>query len=299
MPITGCSEANPDQAVAGTYTDALGRTVHLSKTPTRVVALAPSLTEVLYTAGAGDLIVGVTISDDYPPEVESLPRFNTLPVDFEAIAALEPDLVLATDQINSPRDAATFESLGIPTFFLPSSSVEDVISSIRTVGDLLGTSEAANRAADSLEQRIQMLEAATSRIEVRPSVLFLISADPLFSFGRESYVHDLIEMAGGTSATADLTAIAPVLSEEFVLTIKPDVIIGTFGKTFDADDLLSAHPTWAVVPAVRNRRVYTIDDSLIQRPGPRLIEGAYQMAELLHPGLLASLNGFSSPVTHD
>lgn len=295
MPLAGCADNHPEASAPGAFTDALGRTVRLPETPERVVTLAPSLTEVLYTAGAGNRLVGVGISDDYPPQVVDLPRFSTLPVDFEAIASLQPDLVLATDQINSPRDAATLEALAIPTFFLPAQSVTDVISSVRTVGELLGTSFAANRAADSLEQRIASLEAVTSQVEDPPSVLFLISGDPLFSFGRESYVHDLIEMAGGKSATANLTSVAPVLNEEYVLTVEPDVIIGTFGEAYDAGDLLAEHPTWAAVPAVRDRRVYTIDDSLIQRPGPRLIEGAYQMARILHPNLLAPLNGPTRP----
>lgn len=287
--LVGCSDADhasPTQQPR-TFTDDLDRTVSLTPPIERVVTLAPNLTEMVFAAGAGSTLVGVTTADDYPPAVDTLPRFGALPVDFEAIAALDPDLVLATDQVNNPRDAETFAALGIPIAFLSFQGVLDVLDGIRTVGTLLGTERQANRTADSLNAQIEWLRRTTDDLDERPLTLFLIDDETSFSFGHQSYIHDLIALAGGRSATADLATNAPILSDEFVLTKKPDVIIGTFGTAYDPQRLLAHHPTWDVVPAVQNERVYSLDGDLLLRPGPRLVEGTQQMARMLHPDLFA------------
>lgn len=249
----------------------------------RVVTLAPNLTEIVFAAGAGSKLVGVTTADDYPPAVDSLARFSALPVDFEAITALRPDLVLATDQVNTPKDAATFASLDLPVYFFSFSTVDDVLASIRTAGRLLGTSDAATTAADSLAASIDSLRARTADVSQRPRVLFLIGDETLYAFGAQSYIHTLIELAGGRSITDELDTQAPTLSEEYVLTRQPDVIIGAFGADYDPDRLLELHPSWDVVPALQNDRVYSLNPNLLLRPGPRLVEGAWQMARRLHP----------------
>ena len=283
--LAGCADRSALPDAATTFTDDLGRTVQLPDTIDRIVTLAPSLTEVVFAAGAGDRLVGVSVADDYPPAVDTLPRYNTFPIDYEALVALTPQLVLATSQVNSPRDADALAALGIPTAFLSFTSLEDVLHGIRTTGTLLGTAEAADSTADALTAEITTLRRRTAALPERPLVLFLIDDATLYAFGPESYLHDLIALAGGRSATADLQTEAPVLSEEFVLRTQPDVILGAFGEGYTADDLLALHPTWSVVPAVRDARVYSVPPNLVLRPGPRLVEGARRMAALLHPQL--------------
>ncbi|MCH8276255.1 MAG: ABC transporter substrate-binding protein, partial [Bacteroidetes bacterium] len=238
--------------------------------------------EIVAAAGAFDRIVGVSNADNYPPGVADLPDFSALPVDFESVASLRPDLVLATTEVNDPRDAAMFDGLDIPIYYLSIRSLAEVFGAIETVGELLESEEAARATIDSLRVRTHRLEQLSSSVKNRPRVLFLISYETLFSFGRDSYVHDLIEIAGGESVTSDLETSAPVLSDEYVLRQAPDVIIGTFGDPFRIPDLLEAHPTWRLVPAVREGRVYSIENDLILRAGPRNIDGAYRMFELLH-----------------
>lgn len=254
----------------------------------RVVTLAPNLTEIVFAAGAGSKLAGITTADDHPPAVDSLPRVGALPIDFEAVAALQPDLVLATDQVNAPRDAETFEALGLPLYFFSFPTLDSVFAGIRRTGALLGTRRAANRAADSLAAATRRLRARTRGANERPLVLFLIGDDTLYAFGKNSYVHTLIDLAGGRSLTADLDASAPVLSEEYVLEQKPEVIIGAFGADYDPATLRRLHPSWDVVPAVRDGRVHSLPPELVLRPGPRLVEGARRMARLLHPALFAS-----------
>ncbi|MFB6249927.1 MAG: ABC transporter substrate-binding protein, partial [Salinibacter sp.] len=114
-----------------------------------------------------------------------------------------------------------------------------------------------------------------------------IGDDTLYSFGEGSYVHRLIEVAGGRSITDTLSATAPTLSEEFVLTARPEVIVGAWGADYDPSRLLKRHPTFDVVPAVRNGRVYSFPPSLLLRPGPRLVTGARRVAARLHPDRFA------------
>lgn len=283
--LAGCQS---EPAGPATHTDDLGRAVEVPAPVGRVVTLAPNLTEIVFAAGAGDKLVGVTTADDFPPAVDSLPAFSALPIDFEAITALEPDLVLATDQVNTPRDAETFSALDLPMYFFSFGSLRDVWASIRTTGDLLGTPRAATATVDSLQATVEALRARTASLAERPRVLVLIGDETLYSFGASSYVHTLVELAGGQSLTATLDTEAPVLSEEYVLTNEPDVIVGAFGADYDTSRLLALHPTWDVVPAIQNDRVYSLNPALLLRPGPRLIQGARQMAQALHPDRFAA-----------
>lgn len=279
----GCVRT-PDQA--SKFVDDLGRTVYLSEAPARVVSLAPSVTEIVFAAGAGQLVAGVTDADDFPPEVDSLPQFSALPVDFEAVLALEPDLVLASDQVNSPNDAETLEAVGIPVYFLSITSLGDVVRTIRQVGALLNTDAVADLAADSLTRSLVRLRALTADLPERPSTLFLISDVTLYAFGRGSYMHDMIALAGGESITAALESRGPVLTDEFVLSEQPQIIIGAFGLDYLPSDLLVHHPTWDIVPAVMSGRVYGLPADMYLRPGPRLVDGAWKMASVMHPGLI-------------
>jgi len=281
--LTGCTPSSDEAAPPETFSDALNRSVALSRPVERVVTLAPNLTEIVFAAGAGHKLVGVTTADDYPPAVDTIDRFSALPVDFEAITSLEPDLVLATDQVNTPRDAETFAALDMPVYFFSFSTVDDVLTSIRTTGELLGTARIAHTTVDSLSSSLDTLRARTAAVAQRPRVLFLIGDETLYAFGAQSYMHTLIQRAGGESVTADLDAKAPTLSEEYVLTQQPDVIIGAFGTDYDPGRLLELHPSWDVVPAIRDDRVYSLNPNVLLRPGPRLVEGAWQMAHRLHP----------------
>lgn len=268
--LSGCAPASRDRP---TVRDDLERQVSFSPPATRVFPLAPNITEQIVAAGAADRLVAVSTADTYPPLVRDLPRIGTLPLDFEALVAREPDLVIANAEINPERDAETLEGLGIPTLFLTYRSVADVPRTIRRLGEWLGTEAEAEATADTLVAQFEAFRAAADTVEHRPRVLFLIGDETLYAYGAGSYVHELIAMAGGESITAALPTAAPVLSEEFVLTQRPDVIVGSFGADYTAQDLLAAHPTWDIVPALRDGRVYSIDGALISRPGPRLLRG--------------------------
>lgn len=288
--VTGCSDASRDRAPASDslrFVDDLDREVELGAPAERIVALAPNLTEIAFAAGAGAQVVGAGVPDDYPAAVDTLPRFSILPLDFEALAALEPQLALATDQVNNPRDAAILETLGIHTAFFTFDQVGDIFRAIEEVGRLAATSPSADRAADSLREAFADVRRRTAGLTSRPRVLFLIGDETLYAFGRHSYVQDLVEAAGGESLTADLDRRAPVLTEEFVVEQRPDVIVGAWGRGYDVARLGQLHPAWHDVPAIRDGRVFTVDADLFLRPGPRVVSGTRHLAALLHPSTFA------------
>ncbi len=243
----------------------------------RIAPLAPSVTEMVWLVGGRAALVGVTTADTFPPGIQGLPTYSALPIDYEAVVMLDPDVVVGSHQVNAPRDMASFGTLGIPVVLLENRSIDDLLTSIVRIGELLDRTERAQFVADSLRARLEALETVVDTTP-RPTALFLISASTSWSFGPESHIHELMEYAGFTSITADFDTEAPVLSEEFVIQAAPEYIFGSFSEEHPLDALLEHHPAWRHVPAITNERVFRIDPDLALRPGPRAIQAAWDMA---------------------
>ena len=281
--LIGCSpELSGEQSVE----DDLGRVLEIPSTIDRIAPLAPSITELLFAAGAGSKVAGVSTVDDFPPSIDSLPKYNLIPMDFEAIVALDLDLIIASEQVNTLKDADTFAAVGLPVYFVVINQLEDVTRSIRNLGELLGTSMIATSRAAELEDSLSLLQLRISDIVSIPDVLFLIEHSTLYAFGEGSYIHDMIDVAGGKSLTEDMSLRFPILTDEFVLTSQPDIIVGTFGEGFDISQLLDAHPTWDILHAIESGRVYNLNSDYYLGPGPRLVKGAWALAEILHPEIM-------------
>jgi len=281
--VAGC--ATPESNTTRTITDDLGRTVALPDSIMRILTLAPSLTEMVYAVGAGSRLVGASQIDAFPPEVTALPKFSTYPMAHEQIAALRPQLVLATDQINKTTDAEVLAAVGIPTAFLSFKTLDDVSKAARKMGDWIGVEATASAFADMFDAQLAAAASRTDTIAARPSVLVLIGEQPLYSFGAGSYIQTLVGLAGGTSITADLPTANPILSAEFVLTELPNVIVMSAPPPYDLTALLTPQPAFSRLPAIQNERVYAIHPDLLSRPGPRLLDALAQLTEHLHPGL--------------
>lgn len=271
-----------------TVVDEMGRTVAVPDTILRVITLAPSLTELVFAAGAGQKLVAVSSADNFPPEITGLDRLDAHPVNFEAVVARQPDVVLLNAEVNRTADADRLAALGAPAFMTATQGIREVAADVQLLGRLLGTEEAANAQAALLVSAIDTLVSRTAQtpLEDRPSVLFLIGYNTLYAFGEGSYIHELIELAGGVSVTASLQQ-NPVLNEEFVLAEDPDYILISSNEAFRVADLVDAHPAFRDLAAVKSGNVRTITADHVLRPGPRLISGAYELATILHPELLS------------
>ncbi|WP_245652287.1 ABC transporter substrate-binding protein [Rufibacter tibetensis] len=263
-----------------TVTDDLGRKVTLPKQPRRVLALAPSMTEMLFAVADTASIVGRTQNCDYPAAALTKPVVNNYPMDYERLLSLKPDVVFATDGIISLEVAAQVQKLGIPIYFQAYDSVTDILRGIRTLGQLLQREEKANAVADSLQRIINQLATDTARA-ARPTVLAITWKDPIYVYGRNTLFTDKLRYAGGKNALTEIFAQPyPALTREYILKMDPEVIIGgsfeQMEKTF-----FSLYPELRRIKAYKQKRIYEVTDDLMSRPSPRVVEGIAELKAVL------------------
>jgi iron complex transport system substrate-binding protein len=245
----------------------------------RIVSLAPHITEVVFAAGAGKYLVGAVEYSDYPQAALEVPRVgDAFRIDYEALAVLEPDLVLVWESGNPPEVVQRLVELGYRVVALEPRDLDSVVEQLERVGRLAGTSVVADLSAAELRQRIARLRAMQKPNE-RPAVFWQISVDPLFTVSDQHLVNQVIEMCGGRNVFASLAGLAPTVSLEAVITAQPDVIIAAMPSDDTAWETMWQR--WTEVPAVSNKQLYSVHPDLVSRPGPRIVEGAAQVCEVL------------------
>ena len=271
-----CSSKNPSAAFSRTVSDELGRSVQLSARPLRIVSLAPSITEILFALGASERVVGVTSYCDYPPEARQKTHVgDTLKPSVERIIALHADLVIISTASQVEASFRKLEELGIPVFVTNPRSLDGVIASIEKLGEVIDSSERARRLTETLRNRIAAVEQKVAGAP-QPSVLIVLGTEPLITAGAGSFINDLVNRAGARSISADDAADYPQYSIESVIAKRPEIILLQSGGT-------ELTPRLRQTPAVAANRVYHIDDDLLLRPGPRLIDGLEELAAKIHP----------------
>ena len=287
LGLAACRSTDQPEAAEVVLTDAMERSVSLGLPVERVLSLAPNLTEIVYAIGGGGRLVAASQADNFPPEVNDLLRFSTFPLDHERVVELNPGLLLATDEINSPADADALAEVGIPTYFFSFTDIASIPTAMHLAGKLLGVD--GKPAATAFEAAVDSIRTAVAD-RPRPTTLLLVGDDVLYAFGRESFASEAVRAAGGDNLTDAFEGRRAVLSDEFVLEAEPEVIIVlTDEAAYTSEQLLEKHPTWDIVPAVRNGRVHGIHPDLLSRPGPRLTLGLAQLASLLHPDIAPNL----------
>ncbi len=271
-------------AHAGSVRDMVGREVAVTIPPSRIVSLAPSLTEIVYALGAQDLLVGVTTFCDYPAETAKKPKVGgIIDPSLEAILTLRPDLVLATTEGNRDETVRELVRLGLSTYVVSPKNFAGVLESIVRIGELTGREEAARHLVGDLERRRARVVEAT-RGRPKPSVLYLVWADPVIVPGRDTLITDLIRLAGGVSISADERIEWPRLSLEQVVAKAPEVIITATHNVAHVDDALRRWRDQKILlPAFKSGRVHVIDGNLVHRPGPRIVDGLEALAGAIHP----------------
>ncbi len=264
--------------------DDYGRQIKLNGVPERIVSIAPTPTEILFAIGAGDLVVGVDDYSDYPAEAMNVTKVgNALMLNVEAIVALKPDLVITGDLV--PLALSTVEARGIPYMVLAVRTLDAAVKDIRMMGSITGHAQEATALADSLDARIQAVKEKTMAPDVvRPRVY--LEYYEYFTFGPGSFGDDLIRAAGGINVAGNTSSEYPYISPEFVVAANPEVIVYTVGvMTIIMPSDFGARPGWSGVDAVENEAIYSIDDNLVSRYGPRVVDGLEQLAAILHPDL--------------
>jgi iron complex transport system substrate-binding protein len=266
-----------------TFVDALGRKLFLAKAPSRVVSMAPSVTEILFALGLEEKVVAVTPFCDYPPEAQSKTHLGGMNPSIEQILALKPDLVLAPQDMIQPDLLQHLDRLKVPTFVLHAAQLEDVLSQIQSIARLFDRSRAGDELAATIRQRTAVVRERTQSL-AHPRVLYVLNTDPLQTVGPGSFIHQLIELAGGANIAADTSMAYPKFSLEEVLARDPEVIIfpvGTVEGIPDEDQ--QQWRRWSSLSAVKHNRLVLVPSVLVNRPGPRIVEGLEFLAKAVHP----------------
>lgn len=262
--------------------DEVGRRVKVPERAHRIVSLAPSLTEVVFALGFENELVGVTDFCDFPPEAKKKTKVGgMINPSLEAILALRPDLVLATVEGNRAETVLSLERLGLPVFVVKSRGLQGLFSSIEKLGEVMGRGEAARALLGELQERAVGIRRRVQGLS-RPRVLYLIWPEPPIVPGKGTLIDDLIRWAGGESISGDSPIPYPRYSLEEIIARSPEVIVIS-SKHGEASDLIRRLKRLDTLPAVRHGRIHFVNGDLVNRPGPRVVEGLLQLARLIHP----------------
>lgn len=246
-------------------------------TASRIVALSPHLTELVFDAGAGDRLVGVVEYSDYPAAARELPRIgDAFRFDRERLASVRPDLVLAWEGGTPVSAIDQLVDDGYRVETIRTSEPEDIALALERIGALAGTSETAASRADLFRREMAELEAAyAGRQPVR--VFFQISARPLYTVGKGQIIDRVIALCGGENVFGSLRQLAPVVTEESVVAADPQVILTSSPQ----DDPLARWSRFPDMAAVQGGQLHEVEGDWLSRQGPRLVLGARQVCELI------------------
>jgi iron complex transport system substrate-binding protein len=286
--MLGSSQRPTSQGTGMTIIDDIGRKVVLQQTPQKFISLAPSVTEVLFAVGLGPKVVGVDDYSDYPVEAKSKAKVGAFNLNYEVIISLKPDLIVGAD-ITSKKQISDLESKGFVVMILAPKAIYGILQDIRLVGLVSGNVKEGMDLADSLDARIDAVTAKTSNQTLyRPRVyLEYDSYNGYWTFGPGSFGNDLISLAGGLNIARNATTAYPDLNNEYIIKSDPEVIVFTTASYINTTaEKIKQRPGWDVISAVKENRISPLDNDLIARSGPRLIDGLEQLAKILHPGML-------------
>jgi iron complex transport system substrate-binding protein len=245
---------------------------------TRLVTLAPNLTELAFWAGAGELLVGVSAYSNHPPQVLELPVVgDAFMIDHERLAVLQPDLLLVWDGGTPAHVVDELRAAGYEVEVVRTNSLADVSKAILRIGELTGRYESAVRVVSSFDERMQEMRERHRGLPTI-SVFYQVSARPLYTVNGDHFVSELIELCGGANIFADLGELAPTIDVEAVVERDPEV----FMAGSDAGDgAFSEWQRWPQMAANRLGNHYIIPGDVISRATPRLVDGAGAVCEAL------------------
>jgi iron complex transport system substrate-binding protein len=263
-----------------TVADERGKTLQLAAPATRIISIAPHLTEIAFAAGAGAKLIAVSAYSDYPPAAKLLPRVGDgARIDIERILRFKPDLVLAWKSGNQAGDIARLERLGIPVWVSEASRLADIARLLREAGRLAGTADAGERAAGAFELELRGLRDARGR-EHAPRVFYEIWHQPLLTVNGAHMISDAVALCGGTNVFAHLPVLTPSVTLEAVLAARPHIVLGGGSAGGEAEFL----SRWRSVrlAGLRAAAARYVAPDAIQRPSPRIVEGVRAICAALH-----------------
>lgn len=293
VPVVPTATAEPVVPAATAepiiLTDGLGREVTLVAPAQKVISLSPSNTEILFAIGAGSQVVGRDSFSDFPAEAASVTDIGGSMGDYdtETIVSLQPDLILASE-LNPADLVKSLEDLGLTVYYLSNpKDFAGLYENLAIVGELTGHSEDAAALNASLKERVKAVTIQVALSSYMPKVFYeldgTMDATKPWTSGKGTFIDLLISMSGGTNIAGEIDSAWAQISSEEIIAQNPDVILlgdAAYGMT---PDQVSARAGWNIIQAVKDGKIYTFDDNLVSRPGPRMVDGLEELARLLQP----------------
>jgi iron complex transport system substrate-binding protein len=266
------------------FKDEVGREVAFSFPPKRIVSLAPNITEILFSLGLDEEIVGVSIHCNFPEKAKGKARVGSyISLDFEKITSLKPDLIIATGAGNTRDMVDRLEKLGFQTYVIYPKKFDDILKSIAHIGQVVNRDREARVIIEGMRKRSQRVTELTKGLPP-PKVFIQIGDVPIVTVGKGSFADDLIRLAGGENISGKEKEVYPRFGMEEILKRSPEVIvISSMNPRGDYQKILQEWARWKTIPAVKNGRIHLIDSDLLDRPSPRIIDGLEELARVLHP----------------
>jgi len=264
-----------------TVVDSYNRSVTIEKEAVRVVSIAPNITETIFALGKGDILKGRTDYCDYPAEAQNIPSIGSLrEPDIEAIAELNPDIVIASTHFTK-ESLDKLNALSIPlVVFANQDSFEGVYKTINGIGRLTGSEEAAGDLITEMKTRVSFVTEAVKGKD-KPSVYYVIGFGEYgdFTAGGDTFINQVIEMAGGNNIASDIKGWSFSLEE--IVESDPDILVCS--KFWDTKESIKITNGYKSLRSVKNGQLFEIDNNMLDRQGPRLAEGLEALAKIIHP----------------
>ncbi len=262
--------------------------------PVRIVSLAPNITEILFAMGLGEKVVAVSSGSDYPDQTATREKVGTFwNPNTEAVVAARPDLVIALAFEQQRAVAESLSRLNYPVLTLELDKMEDLPAAIQKTGLATGCRQQADELIKKIDGQLQGLKSRLRSTE-NVKVLWVVQAEPLRVAGRNTFVNQLIELAGGENAIGPTIQQYPLLGTEEILRSAPQTIIqaamttGNLARQQQAAEVFWSK--WPDLPAVKNNKIYVVEPDTVLRLGPRLPQGAELIARCLHPNVFKQEN---------
>jgi iron complex transport system substrate-binding protein len=274
--------AVPSAQAAVSVVDDAGQTITLAQPARRVVSLAPHVTEMIFAAGGGDRIVGTVHYSDYPPQARDIPRVgDNKALDLERIAALKPDLIVVWRHGNAQKQTDRLRALGLPLFYSEPRKLASIPENVEKLGTLLGTEATARRAADSFRQQVETLRKTYA---ARPpvTVFYQVWQQPLMTLNGQHLVSDMLALCGGRNLFGAETPLVPTVSVEAVVAGNPEAMLTAGMGATRSDQPLPDYAMWQrwkQITAVARNNLFVIDGDLVNRAGPRVVQGIEQICK--------------------
>jgi len=272
--------------ISVTVIDDSGAQINLPSIPTRVLSLAPNITEMIYAIGGESKLTGVSQACNYPAEAQTKNTvIQTFPeTDLEAIISLNPDLILVTDELFSPEIIQKLKQSGIPVYIQKYQKLSDITRNIRVLGKLLQNENKAVMLADSLDEICSTIMEKT-QYEIKYPVAFLINDEPIMIAGKKSFIQEMIKLAGGKNIGTSLDRSYPEVSPEFLIRENPEFILVPGDNVQAFSRLVSRFPGLFYLRASEQKHIIEVEADLFLRPGPRTFIGLIKLTKILHAGI--------------